>query len=207
MKRVSLIAAILCLLFLVGCGEGPGPSDEEAVKIVAELVEASYELNDIYFGAGMKSEVEEKEGFAGIYGYVSDDAPYKMESELREATLNVFTKDYSNIIFQTFLSGYSDDKSGAVVYARYIENGDRLMKRADYEPLVPDARTYDLDNITIVSSRAQTIKATLHSFVNGVPDVDVTVTLRLEERERDGEETGSLTDPYEMVWRLDTPTY
>ena len=203
MKRVvAFLAAILMSVSVFGCAEGP--SDDEAAAIVADLVEKSLELNVIYFGEGMPAEADGDEDYVGYYSRVTDDAPYKTEEELREATLNVFTEKYSLVLFTTYLTGISDPDSGSVVYARYVENEDRLMKKTDYEPLVTYIRTYDLENITITRSTPDEIKATLSSFVNGVKDEEnvVEVTVRLEERknEETGEKLGS-------VWRLDTPTY
>lgn len=198
MKHASIIALILALAMLIGVltGCAGGPPDDEAAKIVADLVRASYEMNIIYFGDGMPSRADSgDEGKVGFYSDLTDDAPYLTEAELREATLRVFTENYSSVIFETFLSGVSDPDSGGVVYARYVEQGDRLTKKVEYEPLAPKTRTYDLKNITIERSRSDMITATLKSYLDGAPDVNVRVTVRLEER--DGEK----------VWRLDSPTY
>lgn len=202
MKRVAaFLTAILMSASVFGCAKGP--SDDEAAAIVADLVEKSLELNVIYFGEGMPAEADGDENYVGYYSRVTDDAPYKTEDELREATLNVFTEKYASVLFTTYLTGLSDPDSG-VVYARYVENEDRLMKKTDYEPLVTSIRTYDLENITITRSTPDEIKATLTSFVNGVKDEEniVEVTVRLEERknEKTGEKLGSF-------WRLDSPTY
>ena len=164
--------------------------DEEAADIVAELVEQSYEMNAIYFGEGMPVRDDEE---AALYAYVADDAPYLTEAELREATLEVYTTNYAAYLFQMFLTGYSDSDSG-VVYARYVENGDRLMKRLDIVSELPP-RTYDLDSIEIVRSRKKEIKA----IITSTDGVEVSVTVRLEER---ASEDGGVS-----VWRLDSPTY
>lgn len=194
MKHASIIALLLLFVMLAGCASGP--SDDEASKIVSDLVRASYEMNIIYFGDGMPSVADVNDDTpVSFYSDLTDDAPYLTEAELREATLGVFTENYASVIFETFLSGVSDPDSGGVVFARYVEQGDRLTKKVEYEPLAPKMRTYDLENITIKRSRADYITATLKSYVDGVKDVDVTVTIRLEER--DGEN----------VWRLDSPTY
>ena len=197
-KIAAAIAFALIVVSLAGC-EGPGLPEEEAAAVVVELVRASYELNVIYYGDGMMSVADIDENYIGFYADILDDEPYLTEAELREATLKVFTNNYSQSIFEMFLTGYSDEDSTEPVYARYIEAGDRLQKKRVYDQLIESERTYDLENITITRSRARTIIATLHSFVDGKPDVDVTVTVRLDERKTD---SGT-----EKVWRLDSPTY
>ncbi len=204
----ALLAAMSFLTVFSGCSGGP--DEAEAKEIVAELVEASLPLNVIYYGDGMKVE-EPEEGMAALYANVADGEPYLTEAELREATLLVFTENFANtIIFRTFLEGYSSDDASGVVFARYIENGDRLQRRLDSEQLIESGkeRTYDLDDIEITRSRKDEIRATLHSYVAGKRDADVEVTVRLEEREAEGtaSETG-MSSEGNLVWRLDSPTY
>ncbi len=202
MKRfAAFLAAVLLTVSLFGCAEGL--PDDEAAAVVADLVEKSLEFNVIYFGEGMPAEADGDEDYVGYYSGVTDDAPYITEAELREATLGVFTEKYSSVLFSTFLSGISDTDSGGVVYARYVENEDRLTKKTNYEPLVTSIRTYDLENITITKSTPDEIKATLSSYIDGKKDVDVEVTVKLEERQTEGTGEGGVTS----VWRLDSPTY
>ncbi len=213
---LAVLTAAALLAVLTGCSKGP--EEEEAKKIVAALVEASLPLNDIYYGDGMKVEKKEDD-MPAFYANVVDDAPYLTEAELREATLEVFTENFASaIIFKTFLEGYSSEGTSGVVYARYIENGDRLQKRIDFEQLIESgkSRTYDLENIEILSSRKNEIKATLHSYVAGVRDVDVEVMIRREKREpnagSDAETAPETTETNVLegggyVWRLDSPTY
>lgn len=211
MKKIALLlAAVFVFAAFAGC-EGRGPEEAEAKRIVAELVEKSLELNHIYYGDGMATEADGDENFTGYYAYVTDDEPYKTEQELRAATLRVFTANYANSIFEMFLTGYSDEDSSEAVLARYVENGDRLQKNMRAEQLIEKDRTYDLDDITIVSSRGRTIVATLHSYVDGEADMDVEVTVRLAEIDpaaADSGESGDVTRNGKLrVWRLDSPTY
>ncbi len=214
MKKIAAFLLLtVVLVMLSGCEKGP--TDEEAKEIVAGLVEKSYEFNVIYFGEGMPAEADSDEDYVGYYSRLTDDAPYLTEAELREATLGVYTEKYASVLFQTFLSGINDPDTGGVVYARYVENGDRLTKMVDYEPFVEKQRTYDLENITIDRSKPDEIKATLKSFIDGKEDVDVTLIIRREERTPETAETaaeGSETGRGEpaglqYVWRLDSPTY
>lgn len=206
-KFISVLLILSVMIPLSGCAKGL--PDDEAAAVVAELVEASLELNVIYFGDGMPAEADGDEHYVGFYSRLTDAAPYLTEKELRQATLEVFTEAYASVIFQTYLVGINDSESEGTVYARYVENGDRLTKKTDYEPLAPKVRTYDLENIKIMRSAPEYITATLQSFVEGKADAEVTVTLRLEERERETAETEDNDNAAEteLVWRLDSPTY
>lgn len=199
MKYAKLIlflsAAVTVAMLICGCG---GLPEDEAADVVRELITASYELNEIYFGDGLPAIADSDEGYAGIYSDVTDDAVYKTEAELRDATLAVFSENYSGVLFETFLTGYSDGEGGAV-FARYIEDGERLTKRTKYDQLVDSVRTYDLDNITIKRSTGKKIVAVLQSYIDGKADAEVTVTICLEQRKSD--------DGTVSLWRLDSPTY
>ena len=206
---LAALAAAMLAPALTGCSRGP--EEEEAKKIVASLVEASLPLNEIYYGDGMKVE-ENEDGMPAFYANVADDAPYLTEAELRNATLTVFTKNYAEqVIFKTFLEGFSSAGMSGVVYARYVENGDRLQKRINFDQLIESgrSRTYDLEDIEIIRSKKNEIRARLHSYVAGARDLDVEVTVRREEREpgdTDVTESGVVTSD-NFVWRLDSPTY
>ena len=125
-----------------------------------------------------------------LYAYVADDAPYLTEAALREGTLEVFTSDYAGYLFRTFLTGYSSGEKA--VYARYIENGDRLtMRIADDVDIFPP-RGYDFDSVRIISTSKNLIRAEITSLpAENDPAVTVSVTVRLEP----------------SGWRLDSPTY
>ena len=183
LKSFPLLLTIL--LLLTSCGGGV--PEDEAAGIVRELVEASLPLNEIYFGEGMPVRDDED---AILYAYVADDAPYLTEAALREGTLEVFTSDYAGYLFRTFLTGYSSGEKA--VYARYIENGDRLtMRIADDVDIFPP-RGYDFDSVRIISTSKNLIRAEITSLpAENDPAVTVSVTVRLEP----------------SGWRLDSPTY
>ena len=173
---------VIALFILLTSCAGGVPEDE-AAGIVSELVEASLPLNEIYFGEGMPVE---EDGY-GAYRAVTDDAPYLTEAALREATEAVFTGSYSEYLFGMFLTGYSDDDVDGVVYARYVENGDRLSMRVAGDVEKIPAREYDMDSIVIIRTTKDTIEAEITSDDGTVVDV----TARLED----------------AGWRLDSPTY
>ena len=83
---VLLLSVLLCLGLFTSCG-GSGLTDEEISDIYRDLVEASYELNDIYYGDGLPFQHNESvmayltgiqegtEGFRVSYMPVAEDSP------------------------------------------------------------------------------------------------------------------------------------
>lgn len=190
MKKLLILILALSMLCLSSCVEKL--TQEEAIAVANELVSASIDLNEIYYGEGLPYSTENS--MAVVYAPVTDEAKYLTEAELKEATLSVFTENYSNSIFAMYLTGYSDD-DGGVIYARYVDNGERLTVNVQAEPLVEKTRTYDLDSAEIVKLKRKKIVVSYDTFVDGVADVRVEVTLVLSDTESG------------MVWRIDSPTY
>lgn len=190
MKRFLILLTLISMLCLPSCVEKL--TQEEALAVAGELVSASLELNEIYYGEGLP--YTDEDDAAVMYAPVTDEAKYVTEAELREATLKVFTEAYATSVFSMYLTGYSDDEGG-VIYARYIDNGERLTVNLQAEPLVENTRTYDLDSGKIIKLRRKMIVVEYDTFVDGVSDGKVEVTLRLVDSESG------------KVWRLDSPTY
>ena len=190
MKRFLILILILSMLCLPSCVKKL--TDEEALAVAGELVTASIELNEIYYGKGLP--YADDDDAAVMYAPVTDEAKYITEAELREATLSVFTENYATSVFTMYLTGYSDDEGG-VIYARYVDNGERLTVNLQSEPLVEHTRTYDLDSAQIIKLRRKMIVVSYDTLVDGKPDVKVEVTIRLVETENGN------------VWRIDSPTY
>ena len=200
------IAAAVCLFMLSSCAEPP--TEEEAAVTLQRLVEKSYELNEIYYGAGLPYEGAGEDPVSYLrYYYVTDDAPYQYDSALRRATLDVFTEDYAKGIFEVFLKGYSVDGEDAV-YARYVENGDRIMVNAAYVPILEKIREYDFSTLEFLRRTSNLVVAEVQSTIDGKPDVTVRLTMRkvnIEDADTGSETGGDVGDG--SAWRLDSPTY
>ncbi len=186
---LMLAAASVCF---TSCGEKL--SEDEALATAEALIKASLPLNEIYYGEGLPYD-KEADDKAVMYAPVTDGAAYITETELREATLEVFTEQYASSVFAMFLTGYSDDETGGVIYARYVDNGERLTVNLSAEPLVEKARSYDFSTAKIVKLKAKEIVIEYETLVDGEKDIAVEVTLKLDKR--DGGD----------VWRIDSPTY
>ncbi len=190
------LVALALLWALASCGNPY--DDSEVVSAAAELIEASYEINGIYFGEGLP--YDEKDGLSDIRNYykVAEDSPYATEADLRDATLAVYSEQYALFLFEKAFTGYSvdfgeaDADSTEIVLARYLTDGEHFLVRrvADAEKLELK-RTYDTENIKVVSGKRSGVTVSVPSFLDGVPDADVELTVVKTEN----------------GWRLDTPTY
>lgn len=195
-SKVILAALIIAVsMVITSCGS---ITDEEATGIISELLPKTYELNKILFGPGLPYEKVPGGTDALLYLPVSEDAPYRTEEELREATLLVFSPDYAESIFDLIFSGYSYGESGSgtenksVMYARYIEGDDGILRvNINFEPIVKTSRTYNLDTIEIISKNNRRIIAKVGSIVDGKADMTVKITFVNTD---DG-------------WRVDSATY
>ena len=194
MKRIIslIIALVLCSALLISCGDA-GYTEDEIKNTAKELIEASLELNEIYFGEGLPVSDESSVGSA-LYAPVTGECKYHSTSEIKAATEKVFTGDYCKILFQRGFEGTSLESSEEkVVYARYIDDFDgRLTARRDLkETSLTTGRTYDYDSIKVEKMKKTEAVISVQSQVDGKADLIITLTLKLEEN----------------GWRLDTPTY
>ena len=208
MKKSPLLLILLPILLslLSACG-GSGMSNDEITSTFQSLVEASYELNDVYYGDGLPFQQNESvmkyltgvaegtDGFRVSYMPVAEDSPYKSESEIREATKSVFSDSMCSLLFALGFEGMSAgdaDNSETVSFARYIEKENILTVRIDLaDDAIPMGRTYDFSQMKIIADESSRIKASFPSYINGEKSVDVSITIV---KTTDG-------------WRLDSPTY
>lgn len=200
----------LILILLTSCSS-PEYTADELRPILDELLTRSAELNVIYFGTGLPlaEDAEAAEEFYAAFDYdiesinyhpVSSDAPYQNETELREATLEVFTEDYSEYLFSRAFTGisetFTDDSTEtsrveSVVYAMYIETDGVLTVRLDLdEEAMELGREYDTANMEILRCRDDYVLVKVPTTMNGEP---LDIELKLVNT-ADG-------------WRLDSPTY
>ena len=199
MKRILSFFLMAVLLFsLSSCG-GSGMSEDRIRDIYADLIEQSHILNDVYYGDGLPfvNDPETMTTLAGTssrfsYMPVSKDAVFQSESQIREATLAVFTQDMCEHLFVLAFEGMSTEVDETVVYARYIEMSGILTVRIDLsDEALPLGRVYDLSSMDILNQNGSRIVASFATSVDGKPSVNVKLTL--------------VNTP--EGWRLDSPTY
>lgn len=193
MKKITVIILSVLMLssFLVSCGD-VGYTEEELFDTAKGLIEASYEINEIYFGEGLPAK-DQTSISSALYAPVTDDCPYHSTSELKAAAQKVYTEDYCTILFKRGFEGTSLESEAKVVYARFIDDfdGSLTVRRDIGETALKVGRTYDFSTMKAEKMKKDEAVVTVTSLVDGKEDVSVTVTLKLES----------------AGWRLDTPTY
>lgn len=220
MRNIIRAAALFCVAALavtalVSCGRH---DEDEIKKAAAELIEKSYEINEIFFGEGLP--LAEEEEYASTFpGYAvpapsvdpdsGDDMTYYMVSpktgyssvdDIKKGTLAVYTEEYAEPLFDMAFSGFAvtvggdrTERTDAVSYARYIDTTAGYLgmrKLADHE-ILPLGRTYDTSAMTVVKNRGNEASVSVRSFADGKDAGEIEIALKL---------TGD-------GWRLDSPTY
>lgn len=202
---LSLAVAILVLgaLMLASCSVDY--TEDELKSAAAELIEKSYEVNEIYFGKGLPVAEEDSEAIKNFtseldvdvkavnYLPVTEECPYETIEELKELAADVYSAGYCEYLWKMAFEGLSTDDDQTVSYARYMTDYSGVLTvRADLTEDGPTlSRTYDTENITVDKMKKDEASITLNSFVDGKEDISITFVLK---READG-------------WRLDQPTY
>ncbi len=212
-KFTILLLAILAVaaVFLPSCREEITYPEEEIRSALKDLLPRSYELNVVYFGEGLPISEDRDlldkfynsfESDVEMINYhpVSADCPYQTESALRDATLAVFTEDYSEYLFQRAFAGISgqlqniegETVTHSAMYAMYIEQNGVLTVRLNLaDEAIPLGREFSVDEMTVKSQKRGVVVVEMPTYYNGELDFYVEVRLVMTEN----------------GWRLDSPTY
>lgn len=203
-----LLTIIISTLALASCG--PSADIDEIREVLSDLIPKSEELNVIYFGEGLpiSSDRELVEKFYSSfdsdieminYHPVDPDCGYTSEDEIRAATLEVFTAEYSEYLFERAFNGISatlgegtDSQTNvSAIYAMYIMQKNTLTVRLDLaDEAIPLGRVYDISAAEIVRTRGNYVVVSVPSTFDGKSE---DIELKLV-KTPDG-------------WRLDSPTY
>lgn len=198
--RLACIALVfIFVLGLTGCQKKL--TEEEATLKVAELVEASYELNEIVFGEGLEY-IETEESKNTRYALVKENDKYNSKYDIEVAINKVFSVKYSTTMKNTAFEGQSGAVGGTGVPARYIENKQGFLvlkektvhdesidgEKLDEGYFSIDVLKYDTSTIEIKKISRRFIEAYVTSLGG---EQTILVTLILEEN----------------GWRIDSPTY
>ena len=200
----AVIAAAVVIGIVVGVLYGCMPQYDvsEVPAAAKELIEASYEINTIFFGEGLPTIGYDgsDELMGDSYSVLTEDSPYKTEAEIKEAALKVYTEEYCAFLFEKAFIGqevdFSNDDDSVVevvqIPARYLTyEGELIVRNVEDEERLTLNRTYDTGNVTIGKKYRKKVVISVPVFEDGVPAGDETFTLAYTP---DG-------------WRLDDPTY
>ena len=201
-KAVIGTAVVIGIVVGVLYGCMPQYDVSEVPAAAKELIEASYEINTIFFGEGLPTIGYDgsDELMGDSYSVLTEDSPYKTEAEIKEAALKVYTEEYCAFLFEKAFIGqevdFSNDDDSVVevvqIPARYLTyEGELIVRNVEDDERLTLDRTYDTGNVTIEKKYRKKVVISVPVFEDGVPAGDETFTLAYTP---DG-------------WRLDDPTY
>lgn len=209
MKKLTAILSLVFILMAATACSGKPPALDELKPIVIDLIEASYEINDIFFGEGLPA-IERDSEFAienhvyymdenGNYDYVTEDCPYQTTDQIKEAAEKVYSTEYLASIYETSFVGVADENAG-MLYARYLDTDEGLKKSNIHKAMIEEKRIYNYDTMAIVKPSGQSyVNVEIDTYLEGNIDAyggEIKyLRVRLTLVKEDGE------------WRLDTPTY
>lgn len=204
-KRILTVLLSFCLLVggavgITGCSRPP--KVEDIYDRVVTLIEASYELNTVFYGAGLP--VHESDsvyaeythmyyGFAmaGDYEIVSEHSKFASVDEIKKAAEKVYSKSFlEEVLYLGAFDGYAmEDGSGgaAVSSSRYQEDGSGFYcSMDDMDYLKGDTRVYDYSTMKIISpSDGDACTLKIDSYLLSNPANVFSDTIRLV-RQEDG---------------------
>ena len=201
---------LIIISSLSACSSTPPDLNDVKDELVS-LVEASYEINDIFFGEGLPT--YERGGnydtayklYDGTsaefdyYEYVTQESPYHFVDQIKTVAEQIYTAEYLKGIYTMAFDGYADENTGKISTARYLETSGWLMKYSfgekDSFNILPGKRVYKFDTMEIVKpSTAKYLNVETDSYIEGDESGEIIrLTLRFK-LTVDG-------------WRLDAPTY
>ena len=190
-KKKIIITAIVALL-VVGITGGvfaylsTVPKTDELYDRVVELIEASYELNTVFYGAGLPVHKTDSAyadfshlyfdfQYLGDYEIVTEYAKFLSEDEIKSAAEKVYSKDYLNdVLYKTAFDGYAieDGAGGAVVgVSRYYENEGYFWQAKNHKVFYTAMRIYDYSTMQVHAlGRGDACVVTMDSWLEDTPE-------------------------------------
>lgn len=213
MKKIGCFLLSLCLsagmLFsFAACSRAPKIDDIRA-DVVA-LTEASYEINEVFFGAGLPVLDRNAEEYADLYTYYApatantydivdvDHAKFASIDAIKSAAARVYSPDLlENNLYVNAFTGYAVAGIGSDVISSdplFLEDADYLyqsVSRIDY--LTRGVKIFDYDTMRVTRPSSNTaVYVTMDAWYLSDPATVFSVRVRLV-----------ATD---VGWRLDSLT-
>lgn len=185
MKKNVIILLVLASIFsLTACKSAP--KVEEIYDRVAELTEASYELNTVFFGNGLPVLDRENPAYEGIYNdfgltqytdtydIVSPDAKYHSEEEIRSAAEKVYSeKLLKDVLFVNAFDGriVADGGEAVVSEARFTSDGTHFYQLRDVKATPAKPLIFDYATMKIVNpSDSKRVKIVMNAWEEENPE-------------------------------------
>ena len=208
MKRIiaAILAAISLSFVIFSLASCDRSYDETEVLAAARpLIEESAELNEIFWGKGIRYDEGDLSSSIGAYYRADffdlDRYNIRTIEDLKNKTRAVFTQRYCENIFSTVFSSIVDDE--IQFYARYFqkysdENNtvpEYIMVYSNAIALLKDNVVYLYDTMRVTGSKRESVYVSIDVVVTNSEGKSQTNTLNIGFIE---EENG---------WRINTPTY
>ncbi len=199
--RILVICLAVCILVgataWIIAARPKAPQVEEIYDRVVELIEDSYALNTVFWGAGLPVYAADST-FAEFthmyysfsqkeyYEIVTEEAAFHSEEEICKAAELVFGTEYlESVIYPAAFVGYAiDDSMGdaAYAYARYMLQSEYFCQSTakDDNYLKFGMRIYDYSSMQVIKpSTANACKVSINSWLEDSPDEQKSVILNL----------------------------
>lgn len=194
------VAVLIALLIAVWFIFLRAPKLESVYDRVVELVEASHEINTLFYGAGLpvyKTDSVYAEltqlyfGFQykGYYESVTDQAKYISTAQMMNAAEQVYSKEYlEEVLYPHAFTGYviGSEAGSEFSFARFYEDEEWIYQSVADENYLKGMRIYDYSSMKIsYPSNADACYVIMNSWLEDTPQVIEEVRLRLVKQ--DGE--------------------
>lgn len=201
MKKISkllitLLILVGVLLGCVGCA-GRAPKLEQIYDRVVSLIEASYEINEVFYGNGLPfcdrnlpvyeslySDLT-KEGFVRDYHIVSEQSKYHSIEAIQQAAEKVYSSALlKSSVYPGILEGLVEYTPGATqnrILARYIQdNTDLYILIEEEDAFHPTPLIYDYASMKIIRpSNSKRVAISINAWEEDQPDRVFEMTLFL----------------------------
>ena len=199
MKRFKTAAAALLLLALLGaltaCGGPRRIYKSDVAECLPELVGQSKVLNEIYFGDGFPPRGDAELPGNGYYYVDGEVYGFASIEQIKEATEQVFTPEYSAILYAAAFDGVVGG-DGAVSLPRYAEGELGLMQHMGATVYDLADRSYDFETLKLKKTGRNRVTVSVDTMDEhgNAATVELIVVRTVDE---EGNEH----------YRLDSPTY
>lgn len=199
-RKIKIIASVMILVGIIlgatGCANR-APKLEEIYDRVVELIERSYEFNEIFFGDGLpyydrNLPVYEslysdytKEGYVNDYHIVSSNAKYRSIEEIKSAAEEVYSAALlQQAVYPSVFDGLMTQNAGSgstYLQARYIQdNTDLYILMESDDAYHPTPLIYDYATMKIIRpSNASRVLISINAWEESSPDTVFEMQLSL----------------------------
>jgi hypothetical protein len=193
--KILIVALIVCVLLAIAVTVWllffRAPKLESVYDRVVELVEASNELNTVFYGAGLPV-YEQDSDYANFthmyYGFeygksfesVKMQSKFMTTDQIKQKAELVYSKAYlEDVLYPLAFTGYVGAEGSSVAVARYLEDENGIVQSVKAENYLKGIRIYDYSTMKITfPSNSKAFYVTMDSWLEDSPEQIVSVRLR-----------------------------